>query len=122
MLIGSVGRARRARQGKSLGAVAPIGQKGARLCEIQLPGEFYVTGNVVSGRLFEEEPGAVRVALRQDGRSKPCQRVGDAEMVVSRLMWKLVMAPLPDAWLGLCSTTRYAAASSSRETTSTSFS
>ena len=42
--------------------------------------------------------------------------------LVSRLMWKLATAPLPDAWLGLCSTTRYAAASSSRETTSTSFS
>jgi hypothetical protein len=42
--------------------------------------------------------------------------------VVSRLMWNLAMAPLPDAALGLCSTTRYAAASSSRAMTSTIFS
>jgi len=34
-------------------------------------------------------------------------------MVVSRLTWKLAMAPLPDAAFRLCSTTRYAAASSS---------
>jgi hypothetical protein len=31
--------------------------------------------------------------------------------VVSRLMWNLAMAPLPDVALGLFSTTRYAAAS-----------
>jgi YD repeat-containing protein len=42
--------------------------------------------------------------------------------VVSRLMWNLATAPLPDAALGLCSTTRYAAASSSRAMTSTIFS
>jgi hypothetical protein len=43
-------------------------------------------------------------------------------LVVSRLMWKLATAPLPDAALGLCSTTRYAAASSSRVMTATIFS
>ena len=42
-----------------------------------------------------------------------------AERVVSRLMWKSAMAPLPDAALGLCSTACYAAASSSRAMTST---
>ena len=42
--------------------------------------------------------------------------------VVSRLMWKLAMAPLPDAALGLCSKACYAAASSSRAMTSTIFS
>jgi hypothetical protein len=42
--------------------------------------------------------------------------------VVSRLMWNLAMAPLPDAALGLCSTACYAAASSSRAMTSTIFS
>jgi hypothetical protein len=41
---------------------------------------------------------------------------------VSRLMWNLAMAPLPDAAFGLCSTACYAAASSSRAMTSTIFS
>ena len=62
----------------------------------------------VSGTLWVEGTSDVRSALR--------------DVVVSRLMWNLAMAPLPDAAFGLCSTTRYAAASSSRAMTSTIFS
>ena len=45
-----------------------------------------------------------------------------ATEVVSRLMWKMAMAPLRDAGFRLCSTTRYAAACSSWAMTSTIFS
>jgi transposase len=57
--------------------------------------------------------GAARIAAAVDHRPG---------RVVSRLMWKLAMAPIPDAAFRLCSTTRYAAASSSWAMTSTIFS
>ena len=55
--------------------------------------------------------------MRGDGIQR-----ADRRGVVSRLMWNLAMAPLRDAALRLCSTTCYAAASSSRVMTSTIFS
>ena len=80
-----------------------------------MPDEDIATAEASAiGRKLIEVLGEAAVRTGHLGRGE--------KAVVSRLMWKSAMAPLPDAAFRLCSTTRYAAASSSWAMTSTIFS
>src|SRR5450432_1209267 len=70
-------------------------------------------------RCQPRDPRRDNAASSSPSEVAPAPAATATAKVVSRLMWKVAMAPVPDAALGLCSTACYAAASSSRGMTST---